>query len=221
MCAFTGSEATSIMQLFGTRKADFMGEIALDLEEDCLAVEGFDELLDEREPGSARGSTKVSEDQAKPKPGLALGSAEGVPVDEAARRLGISTNAILKRLRKGKLRGRKVSGQFGAHWLVDISDIPEAISIEVEAEPGSAQGSTQTEGEPAEDKPGSASAAPPDRERELLQLVVRLSKENGALQALLNEREQQIKLLTDNQRKAGGWSRFWIWFTGGRGSTDS
>lgn len=198
-----------------------MGETALDLEDNCLAVEGFEELLDDHKPGSAQGSAKVSEDQAKPKPGLAPGLAEGVPVEEAAKRLGISTNAVLKRLRKGKLLGRKVSGQFGEHWLVDITDMPEPIRIELEAEPSTAQGSAQSQGEPAEDKPGSASVEIPDRERELLHLVVHLSKENGALQALLNEREQQIKLLTDSQHKSGAWSRFWLWFTGGRGSTDS
>ena len=37
---------------------------------------------------------------------------------------------------------------------------------------------------------------------------------NGYLEAQLENREREIKLLTDNQHKRGGWVRFWSWFTG-------
>lgn len=207
------------MQLLILERLACMGDPALGTKSNSLAIEGFEDLLVEEEPGIAQGSAQISAGASKEEPGSAQGLAPGVPVDDAAKRLGISTNAVLKRLRKGKLRGRKVSGQFGEHWLVDVTDVPEPIEIELEAEPGSAQGTAQTGEDQEEAKPGSAQGTAlglPDRERELLQLVVNLSKENGALQALLTEREQQIKLLTDSQHKRGGWSRFWSWFVGNR-----
>ena len=187
-----------------------MGDHAVAMDSDPLAVEGFEELLAEQVPGSAQGCARRPIDSEEAQPSLAL----EVPVDEAARRLGISTNAALKRLRKGKLKGRKVSGQFGEQWLVDVSAVPEQIEIELEAEPSLAQGSAQTsEGAKPSSAEGSASERL-DRESELLQLVIQLSKENGALQALLTEREHQIKLLTDSQHKPGWWRRTWSWFIG-------
>ncbi|MBA3991965.1 MAG: hypothetical protein C0469_00465 [Cyanobacteria bacterium DS2.3.42] len=196
-----------------------MGDTALDITNNPLAIEGLEDLLVVRKPGTAQGSAHTLEDSAEATPGSAQGFASGVPVDEAARRLGISPNAVLKRLRKGKLRGQKVSGQFGDHWLVDVSGVPEPIQIELEPEPGTAQGSAHTSEDTTEATPGSAqgfASGVLDRERDLLQLVVHLSKENGALQALLTEREQQLKLLTDSQHKRGWWSRFGAWFMTGR-----
>ena len=49
--------------------------------------------------------------------------AQGLPVEEAAKHFGITTHAVLKRLRKGSLRGFKVRGPFGEKWLVDINEV--------------------------------------------------------------------------------------------------
>ena len=101
------------------------------------------------EPGIACSAVKAStwDDQASP---------DGVPVDQAAKLLGISANAVVKRLNKGKLSGFKVAGQFGQKWMVNRSDLPaEAIQIEFdsseampqdsEEQPGSAQGTAGPE----------------------------------------------------------------------------
>lgn len=180
-----------------------MGDFAIDSTTDPLAINGFEELL-EPDPGLAPPSTSTPLSE----PGSAQGLASGVPVADAARRLGISTNAVLKRLRKGKLKGQKAIGQFGEYWLVDIADIPEPIEIKLETEPGSAQGSAQQLEDEKQAEPGLASS------NELLQLVVQLSKENGALQALLRERDIHIKLLTDQKHKQNWWQRAWSWFIG-------
>lgn len=196
-----------------------MGDPALDITNNHLAIEGLEELLVAQELGTAQGSAHTPKDSPEITPGSAKGLASGVPVEEAAKRLGISPNAVLKRLRKGKLQGQKVSGQFGNHWLVDISGVPEPVEIELEPEPGTAQGSAHTPEGSSEAMPGLAKGLASDnsdRERDLLQLVVHLSKENGALQALLTEREQQLKLLTDSQHKRAWWGRFSSWFVTGR-----
>lgn len=105
----------------------------------------------------------------------------------------------------------------------DITTNPLAIEgleeLLMAQEPGSAQGSANEQEDSSKATPGSAQGlafSNSDRERDLLQLVVHLSKENGALQALLNEREQQLKLLTDSRHKAGWWARFSSWFVTGR-----
>lgn len=106
---------------------------------------------------------------------------------------------------------------------LDITTNPLAIEgleeLLVAQEPGTAKGSAHAQEGSPETMPGSAqglASSNADRERDLLQLVVQLSKENGALQALLNEREQQLKLLTDSQHKRSWWARFSSWLVTGR-----
>jgi len=192
-----------------------MGDPARETTNTPLAIEGLEHVFESWEQGSAPGEAQMSESQASPEPGSATGLAQGIPVDQAAKRLGISTNAVLKRLRKGKLHGFKVLGQFGEQWLVDLTDVVVPVHVELAPEPGLAAGEAQMSESQASPEPGSATGpATPDREHDLLKLVVQLSRENGALQALLNEREQQIKLLTDSQQNRSRWQRFWSWFTG-------
>ena len=84
--------------------------------------------------------TKGMEDLFENKPGQALGLSQEAPVqasgftsdryievavEEASTRLGLSVNAIHKRLRKGSLPGRKVPGRFKDQWLVRILDVSQ------------------------------------------------------------------------------------------------
>jgi hypothetical protein len=44
----------------------------------------------------------------------------GLPVEEAATRLGLSERAVLKRLRRGTLKGFKVPAKRGEKWFVCV-----------------------------------------------------------------------------------------------------
>ena len=175
------------------------------------------------EPGIACSVVKAStwDDQASP---------DGVPVDQAAKLLGISANAVVKRLNKGKLSGFKVAGQFGQKWMVNRSDLPaEAIQIEFdsseampqdsEEQPGSAQGTAG----PEQALPGTASSIASDSLKIFAQVIksqtAQIEAQNDLIRHLtseLKDRDTQVKLLTDSQQKQGWWVRFLSWFLGTR-----
>jgi hypothetical protein len=191
----------------------------------AATTDGIDDLFDE---GLAGNQKAKPQDSAAPTYND-LGSANGLglwfSIDDAARRLGISKNAVQKRLKRGKLTGKKTSGPFGDIWLVDLSSENQILEIEFENQEGSAEAKeAKPEGLASEhqDFEGSAKGLASRTEidfvwqMELLNRVERLSLENGQLKALLQEREKEVRLLTDSQQKNGWWARFSSWFLKGQ-----
>jgi len=124
---------------------------------------------------------------------------EGIPVEEAAKLLGTSSRAVIKRLQKGTLKGHKAASKYGDKWLVDLEGIPAAnqgIPVEI------------PEGIPAQNQ-----GVPVEIVQELLRKVEALTYRNGYLEAQLSEKEVHIKLLTDSQHKKTWWSKVRCWFT--------
>jgi len=125
---------------------------------------------------------------------------QGIPVEEAAKLLGTSSRAVLKRLQKGTLKGHKVASKFGDKWLVDPEGIPaqnQGVPVEI------------PEGIPAQNQ-----GVPVEIVQELLRKVEALTYRNGYLEAQLAEKDTHIKLLTDSHHKPGWWARFSSWFLG-------
>lgn len=150
---------------------------------------------------------------------------EGLPVEDAALRLGLSERAILKRLRRGTLKGFKVPAKRGEKWLVDPAALPavEGVPLEIEALP---VGLPDLEDEAILPSQGLPAGVPSGVEQ-LVGLVQDLQAKldkandqlqsanfrNGYLESKLEEREKEIKLLTDGQHKPGWWARFKNWCT--------
>lgn len=201
-----------------------------------IDVEGLDDLYDKGlaslEQAQPAGSAVGNQTQSD-------GLATFCTIDEAAEKLGISKNAVQKRITRGKLNAKKVPGKYGEVWMVDLSNVPEVLHVTLEdeskQEPFSTPDSSPLEhdqglansdqaqpGGSAQDEKaepsGSASQSQPSIDlawqMELLNRVERLSQENGELRALLGEREKEIKLLTDSQHKSAAWRRFCSWFFG-------
>lgn len=144
----------------------------------------------------------------------------GLPVEAAAKALGVSVRTIIKRLRKGTLPGFKVQDKFGDKWVVS----PEAITGAPLCEPEDGPGATQEAG------PEAAQGLPSEHQdistQRLLDIVERQAKElqaahwrNGHLETRVQDLEEQIKmqtahikLLTDSQHKTGWWTKFSSWF---------
>lgn len=130
---------------------------------------------------------------------------QGIPVEEAAKLLGTSARAVIKRLQKGTLKGFKAPGKFGDKWLVD----PEGI-------PSEQQGAPQEipEGVPIQSRE-IPQGVPVEIVQELLAKVEALTYRNGYLEAQLAEKDVHIKLLTDSQHKnPGWWHQFCSWVKG-------
>lgn len=194
------------------------------------SLEDFEEFYDvspgtAREvPGDSRGTASASQEQV----GYANELVQWLTVEEAAKRLGISANAVIKRLGKRKLAGRKVPGQFGDKWLVDPDAVPQEILVDlVEGlSAGTAQevpGNSKGTATPPQEQTGHANGLA-QQSMEILGDVIRQQTEqikiqNEVIKNLLDQvqvKDQQMKLLIDSQHKRGWWSRFSSWFIGRR-----
>jgi|694.fasta_scaffold12758_8 hypothetical protein len=81
-------------------------------------------------PGSVLETKEGSQDGSGPDLGAPT-LIHPISVDEAAKHLGISTNAVCKRLRKGSLVGKKIQGKFKEEWLVEGAGLIEILNVEV------------------------------------------------------------------------------------------
>jgi hypothetical protein len=199
---------------------------------DLASIEGLDVLFTDdadkvtwEQPGRSLGM--ASNEQTLPV--NKLGKASWVSVEQAAALLGISSNAVIKRLNKGKLLGEKVPGQFGLKWTVNPSCLPQQIQVEVE----SAEEQPETVWEQPGNSTGTAfhvKALPGTSEgyaSESLQILAQvIQTQNDQIQAQtelikhltdeIRERDNQVKLLTDSQHKPGWWAKFSSWFFKGQ-----
>jgi hypothetical protein len=213
-----------------------MGDPAPDATINPLAIEGMESLFLEDSPQEKSGQSGTVQDKTDEIFGSVQDSPSGlvnpISVEEAARLLGISSNAVCKRLRKGTLIGKKIIGKFKDEWLVEGVGLIEVLNVEFskseDSPDGTASGS-RTVQDQTDDGPSFIQDSP-DSVTRLLDLVEKQSAkleaaagQIGYLQAqletqtkLLQVKDDQLKLLTDSQHKRGFWARFGSWFVTGR-----
>lgn len=169
---------------------------------DTVSTEGLEQIFEaEVVPGS------TLESQVLP--------TEGVPVDLAAKQLGLSPKTVKDRLRKGTLAGFKVKDKFGERWLVSLG----ATELVV---PGTTE--TIGSGSPSQVAPTNVLVAATEQETTILvdvykeqikDLQAKLEAATyrlGYLEHQVETQEDQLKLLTDSQHEPGWWARFSRWF---------
>lgn len=162
----------------------------------------------------------------------------GVPVQEAAKILGLSIKTVKDRLRKGTLAGFKKRDKYGDTWLVSLSQnglvIPtEEVQLVKPAKDSQAMEENQTVGVtrdyqvvPGEDdEPVGATKEYQSNPLPDLAVMVELLKQKdhelegasyriGYLEAQLEAERTQVKLLTDSLHKPSLWTKFKSWFFG-------
>lgn len=213
-----------------------MSEPAPVVKIDSVSVDGLEVLFDEDSPQLPQAASSSVQDQTSIGPGSVPESpspkklVHPITVDEAARLLNISTNAVCKRLRKGSLVGQKIPGKFKEEWLVEGAGLIEVLKVDFnsvqESPPEDPAGSSSVQDQTGV-SPGSVQESPESLSR-LVDLVEKQAAkleaaagQIGYLQAqlesqsrLLEAKEAEIKLLTDSQHKASWWLRFSSWFLG-------
>lgn len=197
-----------------------MSEAAQQINVDLISIDGLEPLFETTEPGS-----EIENQPAEPGSEAISGLAqEIVSTDEAAKRLGISSRAVIKRLQAGSLQGFRDTTKTRSEWRIywkEPGSEPAINSKRTQAEP---EGTSTEERTEAKELNGTGSDSYLiELNKKLLEQVQALTYRNGYLQSQLTEREQdiaeqdeKIKLLTDSQHKRGWWSRFSSWFMTGR-----
>ncbi len=145
---------------------------------------------------------------------------KGVPADEAAVRLGLTVRAVLKRLRRGSLKGYKAPMKHGEKWFVLLEELPEGVLVQAAEVPlDRLEVPLNCEELPQEVLDGAGKflemieglQTKLDVANNQLQAA---SFRNGYLEAQLDTERQQVKLLMDSQHNASCWHRTWQWFIG-------
>jgi hypothetical protein len=113
--------------------------------------------------------------------------------EEAIRKLGITRRTAFRKLKKGELTGYKLEGPYGPEWRI--------YPVELTGDSGECHVTTPV--------------IPEVNTQYLIeQLQAKLEGATyriGYLESKLEERDSQIKLLTDSQHKTGWWDRFSSW----------
>jgi exonuclease VII small subunit len=159
----------------------------------------------------------------------------GVTLEESARLLNLHVDTIKKRLRKGTLKGFKVQEKFGEKWFVSSEELRGRAQVvtdptQVVPSPGP---KAVADDPPTPESAQVVSVTVSDSEQiaPLERLVTSLERkdlviENQAhqlkaagdvimyLRSQIEEKETQLKLLTDSQHKRGWWTSFCSWFLG-------
>jgi hypothetical protein len=167
----------------------------------------------------------------------------GVSLEDAAKVLGLHMDTVRKRLQKGRLKGFKVADKYGDKWFVHQDELVKSNSVQpnlsdqAQTAPDLIQPypMDQTQADPMveieigpDQVQGDRTFVVPDPTLE--RLVNALEKkdsviENQAyqlkaagdvimyLRSIVDEKDSQLKLLTDSQHQRGPLARFWAWFT--------
>jgi hypothetical protein len=179
---------------------------------ETASIEGLENFFDEGLPG-----------------GLPAELPRGLPAEEAAIKLGLTIRAVLKRLRRGTLKGYKSPTKHGEKWFVLSTELPAELPVQVEGLPFENVGAPSCNVELLHEDPFDSLGVPSESQKffEILgDLQTKLdvannqlqaaSFRNGYLEAQLEVERQQVKLLTDSQHKAPWWHGAWQWFFGSR-----
>lgn len=214
-----------------------MDDLALQTMSDPVAVDGLEDVFSKDSPGQAAPEARTVQDQTSNISGSVQDCTRPlvnpISVDEAARILGISSNAVCKRLRKGSLVGRKIQGKFKEEWLVEGAGLIEVLNVDVSTvqdSPGeissagsSVQDQTIHDSRSGQERPDASLARLLDLVEKQAAKLEAASGQIGYLQAqlesqtkLIEMKDVQLKLLTDSQHKRGWWAQFASWFVTGR-----
>lgn len=143
-----------------------------------------------------------------------------VSVQEASRHLGISPRTVLRRLSKGTLKGYKTEGTFGIEWRVSLDSLDKQSQDSSDSQVislGTVEASSDSQ-DTAEDSlilelrdqiavlREELNRERTEAQRQLQAAVFR----NGYLEAQLENKDSEIKLLTDSQQQTTAtlWQRF-------------
>ena len=115
--------------------------------------------------------------------------------EQAAKAIGKSIRTVRRMLQEGTLSGYKVPGKRRDEWRVKPVKVAQSNTVII---PGKAVSSVEND-------------RLWDLVKQQAEKIEALSVRNGWLESQLQERDKEIKLLTDSQHKAKWWQRLVRW----------
>jgi len=143
---------------------------------------------------------------------------ERLSLAEAAVHFAVSERTIQRRITKGQLRSEK---DDQGRVFVFCPTVSDAVFVNDDKSTTDEDGDRSCTESGKEQQTGSDNVGQFDVTlvRHLMDKLEAATYRNGFLEAQLEARDRELKLLTDSQHKDGMLRRFWDWFTGGGGIT--
>lgn len=178
------------------------------LSRDLATVDGLEDVFESvgADVMSVTGDTQSTHDTT-------IDSVRVWSLQEAADNLGLSTRTILRKLKTGSLHGSKVMGANGPEWQITPLDTTPMTQTIVRASVKAVTGDTQSTRDTTHDIMSQALLKVIESQAEQLKAA---SEVIMYQRSQLEDRDSQIKLLTDSQHRQSWWRRFGYWLTGSR-----
>lgn len=171
-----------------------MSEPAREIEKEPAALDGLDEVFE----------ATVSEPSAQPVQTESTPSANpeqaGLTLSEAASVFGVSKHTVRRWIKEGRIEAYKVNGERGPEWRVYGDHPDQNVDVDLTAE-----GTFNAPGHSnVTEQPGPSTELLMEQMeliREMKNELEGLTYRNGYLQAQLEVKEEQLKLLPDFEAK--------------------
>lgn len=191
-----------------------MAEPIQEIKFDPISLEGMDNLLSDpelRHPGSDKPAPDLTDPDV----------AHWWTLPEATTTLHVNERTLRRWIKSGKIEALKVQGTYGDEWRIkpdsQISCPPVTVSPDKPDPDPIRQGGPDSPDPKAELLETKIRLTIMEREnQQLKQQLQGATFRNGYLEAQIEGRDREIKLLTDSQQKRGWWARFASWFVTGR-----
>ncbi len=207
-----------------------MSEPAAEVKIDPISTDGFEDVFEVT--GTARADMRTEQDmsgitniiepgQPGPESIEATIVLTYISTSDAAKYARVDSRTVRRWYEQKKVRGQLSKGKLliAREDLLIPTDQPEFCDARTSGtEPGTEDEASGTTKSTNPGQPGQSTdmpQAPVVAFSDFLDRIERLSRENGELKVMLDQQRQenqQLKLLTDSQLRAGWWSRFCSWF---------
>ncbi len=178
---------------------------------------GFEKLLELPLPVS-KALELVQEPVQEPVQELSESLESYWTTDDAAKKLGVSQRTIFKRLKDGTLQGVRVKGKFRQEWRIQPLHVLSPVEVDCAEQEGNFLNGpvlNHQAQEVLQDSSVTSSRSDNNSDldklldviREKDQLLQAATFRNGYLQAQLEGKDNEIKLLTDSQQKKSWWKK--------------
>ena len=125
---------------------------------------------------------------------------EGLNINQAAEKLGVSVRTVRRRIKEGSLRAIKIEGRFGEEYRIFLDEPISATAIV---------------DEPIDDNKEKFSAVNQPEVQQLLKVISDLSQQNVELARRVGAAESKVQILSEKlqlleapkEKKRGFWDR--------------
>lgn len=168
-----------------------MSDPAKEVKRDSVTIDGLEEVFDTTVAESNEQSVQT---ESTP---LANREQEGLTLSEAASAFGVSKHTVRRWIKEGKVEAYKVNGERGPEWRVYGDHPDQNVDVDLTDKTNTFQSNLTQQVQPQQNATTELLMEQMELIREMRHEMEGLTYRNGYLQAQLEHKDEQLKLLPD------------------------